>query len=88
MKVSELKQLIAGLKDDAVVSFLMDSGCCGDYEDMEAYDSETYKDESLVIRLKSLPGYKSCIQAGGTKRSDEEYWRDKGGKRNLDGKIP
>ena len=77
MKIKELRDMIANLKDDATVSFLMDSGCCGDHEDMEAYDSETYDDSALIIRLSSLPGYKSCIQAGGTKKSHEEYWRNK-----------
>ena len=68
MKVKELRDLIANLKDDADVSFLMDSGCCGDYEDMTAYDSEAYEDSSLVIRLNSLPGYKTCRTASNTRK--------------------
>ena len=77
MKIKELRDMIANLKDDATISFLMDSGCCGDDESMDAYDFETYEDLALIIRLSSLPGYKSCIQADGTLEADEKYWKNK-----------
>lgn len=80
MTVKELKQAIVNLKDDATISFQMASGCCGDYEHLdtiEGFEFETYSDTALVIYFGSLPGYKSCRQAGGTIQSDIDYWKDK-----------
>jgi len=75
MKIKELKDAIANLNDDAEISFLMDSGCCSETETMVANDLETYENSALIVRFNSLPGYKSCLQAGATKRAHEEYWK-------------
>jgi hypothetical protein len=85
MKVSELKQAISELADDTDVYFRIASGCCGDYEDLELIELEVNKktgdgsildQEYCILHFNSLPGYKSCIQAGQTKKADEKYWED------------
>jgi hypothetical protein len=81
MKVKELRELIADMKEDEEVHFQMSSGCCGDYEEMDVVDSEVlpfdpYKPEEGSfgrILLGPLPGYTSCRQAGATKRAHQEY---------------
>lgn len=86
LTVKELKEAIATLPDDAYVSFHMASGCCGDYEylepskgfEYEAYIAQRDKEVStFIFYFDSLPGYKSCRQAGGTIQSDLDYWKDK-----------
>jgi len=68
MKVKELREQIADLKDDADILFLMNSGCCGDHETMSAYDSDSHADSLLLIYFDALPGYQSCIHASNTKK--------------------
>jgi len=86
LTIKDLKEAIANLKDDAVVSFLMASGCCGDHEYLEIQEGFEYivyqaqRDgdvDALSFYFNPLPGYKSCIQAGSTLKADEEYWKDK-----------
>ena len=80
MKVGELKKELAKLSDDVEVHFLMYSGCCGETETLTlspGFELETYEDTTLIFYFDSLPGYKSCIQAGGTLRAHEEYWKNK-----------
>jgi hypothetical protein len=77
--------MIANMPDDATLSFEMLSGCCGDTEFMDLIDvdvMEPAKDWSGALRFQfaQLPGYRSCIQAGGTIRSDKEYWEKHGKK--------
>lgn len=76
MKVSDLKRQIADLPDDADLFFNMASGCCGDHETLEIWDTApgTYNGKSwLVFYFNSLPGYRTCRQAGDTIREDEKY---------------
>lgn len=86
MKVKELKELLSKVSDDADVSFQMRSGCCGDVEYMEVAYTDDYEPSKSIpeghvsITFESLPGYKSCIQAGGTIRADKEYWEKHGKK--------
>lgn len=82
MKIKELRELIATMQDDDAVSFEMLSGCCGDYEDLDLVDAwvndSSYKNRREVylrIEFAPLPGYRSCIQTGGTKRAHDEYWK-------------
>ena len=87
MKVKELKALLKEYKckpDDDVV-FRMKSGCCDDWEDLElfkGFEHEYYKPYRkedvgvLQFEFYNLPGYRSCRQAGDTKRADKE-WLDK-----------
>lgn len=78
MKVKELKDQLNQLSDEDDVNFLMDSGCCGDYEEMEVYDLDLFREfKLLLVRFKALPGYRSCIQSGSTLKQDKEYWKDK-----------
>lgn len=83
LKVGELKAQLAGLGDDEEVSILMNSGCCGETETMEILTVSGYCLEGLYIYCNPLPGYRSCIQAGGTIRQDKEYW-SKNDKSNKD----
>ena len=84
--IKELKEAIAHLPDDAHLSFSMASGCCGDYESLElseGFEFESYLAQksnevsTFIFYFNSLPGYKSCRQAGGTLQADKEYWKDK-----------
>lgn len=68
MKIKELRDQIANLKDDAEITFLMNSGCCGDYETMIAYDSDSHGDSLLLIYFEALPGYRSCRTAANTSK--------------------
>lgn len=79
MKAKELKELVNQLSDEDDILFNIDSGCCGDYEELEVHDLDLFKsfERFLIVRFKSLPGYRSCLQVGCTKRQDEEYWKDK-----------
>ena len=84
MKVKELIEQLQKADPDTDVSFWIDDGCCGDFIDLEIYDVSIYdysKPITAALRFQALPGYKSCIQAGGTKRADEKYWGDKNGKK-------
>lgn len=92
MTIKELKEKIANMPDDATISFEMYSGCCGDVEYLELSDtdeSEPYKTftGSLRFFFASLPGYHSCIQAGGTIRADKEYWAKFPSSRHNKGKT-
>lgn len=71
MNIKELKQLIKDLPEDSSISFLMDSGCCGDFEEMECYDTSVYDGVGIAFRLESLPGYGSCRQAANTIEKNE-----------------
>ena len=76
--------MISNMKDEDRLVFQMISGCCGDYEELE-FDEETaisdyYPPEPRynatgckVIQFIPLPGYHSCLQAGGTKERHKEY---------------
>jgi hypothetical protein len=80
MKVKELQELINSCDPEQDVLFAIQDGCCGDTMPLEIWDFErfTYKSCNYpIITFKPLPGYRSCIQSGGTKRSDTEYWKDK-----------
>lgn len=88
MKIKELKEMIANMPDDADLSFQMQSGCCGEFEEMEISYTDIYEPHrdwqgSLLFRFHALPGYKSCIQAGGTIRADKEYWERISGKKET-----
>jgi hypothetical protein len=79
MKTKELLAILQQADPEHEVSFLMNSGCCGDFEEMEA--EECYVSGSVeiqlrwaTIRLKAVPGYKSCIQAGNALKADRDYW--------------
>lgn len=74
MKVKELREVLSGLNDDADIAFLMNSGCCGDYESLEDYDIDAIDDNYAAIYFKALPGYRSCIQVGSTIKADKDYW--------------
>lgn len=81
MKAKELLELLSKVGPEAEIAFSMNSGCCGDYEYLEPYDTDisnystkTEKHEFVSIYFPSLPGYHSCIQVGGTVRDDKEYW--------------
>jgi hypothetical protein len=60
----------------------MASGCCGEIEELEVVYHDTMDvsfggmsgDLMPRVEFGSLPGYKSCIQAGNTIQSDKEYW--------------
>lgn len=58
---------------DSELSFIMDSGCCGDIECLEPYDIDNYgmtRDNkvSVFVRMHPLPGYTSCRAVGQTAR--------------------
>lgn len=85
MKTKDLIEILKECDPEEEVAFNIDDGCCGDYLSLEAYDFENCKDYNketkkydkpgwLTIRFKHLPGYKSCIQSGGTQRAHIEYW--------------
>ena len=74
MKIKELKELIEGMDDDGEVWINMQDGCCGDTMEMKVIDLDQYSPKFASILLAAVPGYKSCIQAGGTKESDKKYW--------------
>ncbi len=85
MKTKELLEVLKECDPEKEVSFLMDDGCCGEIMEMVAYDFEhnaEYSKETkrfdvpgwLTIRFHALPGYRSCIQSGGTQKADKEYW--------------
>ena len=83
MKAKDLAAWALQADPESEVSFEMSSGCCGDWEDMTCYDVDLmgtdYKGNIpggyyVRILLESVPGYKSCRQAGDTKRRHEEYW--------------
>ncbi len=89
MKIKELRQMLNELPatmDDQDVQFNMRSGCCGDYEelnilDFDAFAPDKFYDKGMVrFFFDAVPGYQSCIQAGGTKRAHEEYWKKHGKK--------
>lgn len=81
LTVGDLKKLIEGQPDDAEVLLQAPDGCCGDTFDLDYSDSrsslEDYdkKPGYVVITVGQIPGFRSCIQAGGSKRADELYWR-------------
>jgi hypothetical protein len=80
LTIKDLKELlkqIDGMPDDASVGFNMQSGCCGDTEQMRVQSVNVYtKEKSLIdwveIRFESLPGYETCIQAGATLKGSEK----------------
>ncbi len=86
MKAKELLEYLTKADPESEVQFSMDEGCCGDTYSLEAYDiynNDPYAGnikipDSIftVIYFKSIPGYRSCLQVGGTKRADKE-WCDK-----------
>jgi len=78
--VKELREAIANLKDNDLVYFNMNSGCCAESELLENPNVDTVilkKDSYCEIRFSALPGYRSCIQVSKTKEADEEYWKGK-----------
>lgn len=79
MKTKELLELLSKADPEEKVIFWIDDGCCGDFLELDLYDVELYdiKPVNAVLRFNALPGYKSCIQSGGTKRADKEYWKNK-----------
>lgn len=82
LTVGDLKKLIEGQLDDASVLLQMQDGCCGDTLDLEFSDSTSsleYQGKQpgyVVLTVEAVPGYRSCRQSRGTKRSDERYWQD------------
>jgi hypothetical protein len=58
-----------------------DGQLCAGAEDM----SNPYKKEKkryyMRVTFHAVPGFRSCIQAGGTVQADKEYWADKPGKK-------
>ena len=68
MNIKQLRDAIANMSDDIEISFYMDSGCCGDFEEMTAYDIENYDNQLLTIRFNSLPGYRNCRTAANNKK--------------------
>lgn len=79
MTKKELLEKLANVKDSEDVTFVTPDGCCGEYLYLEVneIDIETYKDHSWArIEFNTLPGYYSCIQAGGTLTRHNEYWKD------------
>lgn len=95
LKVKELLEILQKCNPENDISFAMDSGCCGDYEEMEFSDISHYEGDSKIklpdgtiehtpysypfIRLQSLPGYQSCRQTGATKRNHKKHWLRKNG---------
>ena len=77
MKIT-VKTLIDYIKENSLsensdISFVMDSGCCGDIECLEPYEIDDYgktRDNTvdIFIRFAPLPGYSSCRQVGDTAR--------------------
>jgi len=80
MKIKELKELIEGLDGDAEVHISMQDGCCGDTLEMEVIDLDQFSSKFASILLAAAPGYRSCIQASGTKEADKKYWEKIKGK--------
>ena len=85
MKAKDLAAWAMQADPDSEVSFEMASGCCGNWEDMTLmdvdviginYKGNTPTEHYVRILLESVPGYKSCIQAGNTKRAHDEYWAE------------
>lgn len=84
MKIKELKEILNNLPiemDDVEIFSTMNSGCCGDFEELEDLDVDfrlpdsKYKDKGMLrFSYSSLEGYRSCRQVGQTKQSDKEYW--------------
>jgi len=91
VKTKELLEVLKECDPEQEVSFQAADGCCGEYFELQADDFEHQYDYNkktkkwdvpgwAVIRFPSLPGYRSCIQSGGTKRADKEYWEKFGKK--------
>lgn len=80
LTIGDLRKLIEGQPDDAEVVLEMTDGCCGDTLDLDYEESRTSLEDYdkkpgyIVLRTAPLPGYRSCIQSGGTKEADKEYW--------------
>ena len=86
MKVKELLPLLQNSDPESEIGFWIDDGCCADFIELEvhdAYDNDPYaggikKPDAIytIVRFDCLPGYRSCLQSGGTKRADAA-WLDK-----------
>jgi hypothetical protein len=81
LTVGDLRKLIEGQPDEAEVLLQMQDGCCGETLDLECADTRSsFQSVSpcagyVVVEVNAVPGYRSCIQSGGTKMNDERYWR-------------
>lgn len=86
MKVKELIEALQQCDSGEDICFLMNDGCCGDFLDLEAYEVDVLDTGRNApwprIWFRAVPGYRSCIQSGGTKKADEEYWKQFGGKKD------
>jgi len=71
MKVKELIQKLQEVDPESKVDFLMDIGCCGgDWETLTMYEIVNYyTDKVVVLYFDPIPGYRSCIEAGKTRRN-------------------
>lgn len=78
MKKAKLLELIQKLDDNDEILFQIQDGCCDDSLDLivddTAYHNLDVEGKVVIVKFSSLPGYRSCIQAGQTKRADQEYW--------------
>ena len=91
MKVKELKEQLANQPDDAEVVFEMYSGCCGDTEQMDLSDTDSYEPSpryggSFRFLLNPVDGYRSCRQAAKPRQDHKDYWDHFDSKKNEDGK--
>jgi hypothetical protein len=78
MKVKDLVKLLSQSDQESDVWFAMSDGCCGEWLELEAYDADlTVDDNTVRVFFEAIPGYRSCIQSSGTKKSDQEYWKRK-----------
>ena len=75
MKKRDMIELLKDLPDDADIAFAMIDGCCGERLELEVEENmlEAYGGFAFIT-FSALPGYRSCLQSGTTKRLDEEYW--------------
>jgi len=78
MKLGELKKIIKDLPDESDIYFSIGDGCCGETLPLELkyYSPETFSYKGLnqlLFEFQNLPGYRTCIQSGDTRRKDEEY---------------
>lgn len=82
MKVRELIEELKKVDPEVEIHFKMNSGCCGDYEDLETSFDQIDTDDFgggkyFGIAFDSLPGYFSCRQAGVTIKNHNEYYKNK-----------
>lgn len=72
MKVSELRELVAGMDSDGEVWLMMYDGCCSDTITLEVIDWDKGSKRDAHIYIKAVPGYETCRKAAVTKEASKK----------------